>query len=249
MIRSLLDGIRRCAQERRLPSRLLLTYVRLYRFLGKRELRRRGYLDFLQHRPPHAFPPDYADLWFLYRLVRRRRPSAVLEFGSGCSTVILGYGLRDNGGGTLYSVDADPHWTAVTKETLPEELRGIVKVTYSPVQALELYGVPGWRHVQVPDVAPDFLYLDGPPLSPERAVAVDPLDIEDRFPPGFVLVVDGRKANVEFLMRFFQRSYRITHRKLFINTVFELDDGDAQSATADGSSARGLAAIASTHQP
>lgn len=225
-----LKGLERCLREHRLPS--FLAYDQIYRRFGAVELGRRGYLNFLRHRPPNSIRPDCADLWFLYRLVRKRRPRCVLEFGSGCSTVIMAYALRENGGGVLYSVDADPYWAQVTKETLPTELQGIATITYSPVSEVEMYGVLGWRHVQIPDVEPDCLYLDGPALTPERRVAVDPLDLEDQFQPGFVMVVDGRPENANFLKRYFRRSYQIMHRKRFANTLFELGDRTIPPVTA-----------------
>ena len=213
-------GIWHCLRERWLPS--APSRFQLYGRWGEVVLRRRGYLQFLSRRPPHALRPDYADLWFLYRLVRKRQPRVVLEFGSGCSTVILGYALRDNGGGRLYSVECDPGWAQVTDASMPDDLRRIVDICSSPLEEVVMHGVPGYRHVEVPPVRPDLLYLDGPPLQPERQVAVDPLEFEDRFPPGFLMVIDGRQANVEFLARHLRRRYRVVSRPLFKNTVFEL---------------------------
>jgi hypothetical protein len=80
----------------------------------------------------------------------------------------------------------------------------------------------------VPDVVPDLLYLDGPPLSAARPVAVDPLDLEDRFPRGFTMVVDGRRSNVEFLKRHLRRTYRVHERRRFHNTLFALTEGTAR---------------------
>ena len=63
---------------------------------GTWRLRRLGYLEFTTARPPGALAPQGGDLWFLYRLVRERKPQLVFELGSGCSTVILGQALYDN---------------------------------------------------------------------------------------------------------------------------------------------------------
>jgi len=56
---------------------------------AKRALLSRGYLDFLEKRPPGSLPPEPDDLWYLYRLVRRQKPRTIVEFGSGCSTMFL----------------------------------------------------------------------------------------------------------------------------------------------------------------
>lgn len=73
---------------------ILLGALQMYR--SRRALQARGYLDFLAKRPPDAIPPEPADLWYLYRLVRRTKPRMILEFGSGCSTVLLAQALFDN---------------------------------------------------------------------------------------------------------------------------------------------------------
>lgn len=201
---------------------------RVYQRWAERQLRSRGQLDFLAHRPPKAIPPDFADLWFLYQVVRRRKPRRILEFGSGCSTVIMAQALWDNqressrSSGYLYSVDADPYWAEVTARSMPTRLQGFCEIWYSPLVEVTYLGTPAFRHAKIPDVAPDLLYLDGPALTPERQVAVDVLDIEGRFPPGFYMIVDGRWTNTMFLKRHLKRRYVFKHRWLFHNSTFEL---------------------------
>ena len=199
---------------------------------GKKRLAESGALDilleFLSARPPSGFSPDFADLWFLYQKVRRRRPRIIFEFGSGCSTVILAKALFDNKNsshginGYLYSIDADPYWEQSTRASIPASLKDCCEVVYSPVLETEYDGILSFRHSRIPDVSPDFVYLDGPPLTAERQVAIDILDMEDRFSPGFFLVVDGRKENTKFLKQYLKRRYRFRDRKLFFNSVFTL---------------------------
>lgn len=195
---------------------------------AKYRLRRRGLLTLLGRRPPSAIPPDFSDLWFLYRVVRRRKPRCILEFGSGCSTLVLAQALFDNqlqsssSAGFLYSVDADPYWAEVAANSVPPHLKAVCEVQYSPLLEIEYEGVPAFRHVKVAPITPDLIYLDGPALTPERQVAVDPLDMEDRFPPRFLLIVDGRWTNTVFLRAHLKRKYTFKHRRLFQNSTFEL---------------------------
>ncbi len=182
--------------------------------------------DFLTARPAEAFPPDYADLWFLYRTVRRRRPRLVLEFGSGCSTLALALALHENRGeggpaGRLVSIDSDPYWTESTRGALPEGSREYCEILHRPAVETEWNGTPVFRHSDLPQLEPDLVYLDGPPLTPERKVAVDVLDLEDRFRPGFLLIVDGRWANAMFLREHLRGEYRFEYRTLFQNSTFE----------------------------
>lgn len=196
---------------------------------SRHQLKRRGYLDLFSTRPAHACPPNYSDLWFLYRVVRQRKPRCILEFGSGCSTVVMAQALSENVGkspgenhGRIYSVDADPYWTRVTTDSIPDHLREICAISYGPLLEVDHLGTPAFRHAQVPDVTPDLLYLDGPALTPEREVAIDVLDLEPKFLPGFCMIVDGRKANREFLLRHLKRRYSYKYRRQFRNAIFEL---------------------------
>ncbi|MBN3040147.1 MAG: class I SAM-dependent methyltransferase [Candidatus Omnitrophica bacterium] len=145
-----------------------------------------------------------------------------MEFGSGCSTLILAQALKDNKKGFLYSLEVSQHWREVTLESLPDELKAYCTVIHAPAVEIEYEGVLAFRHSNVPDVAPEFLYLDSPTLTQARRVAVDPLDLEERLEPGFFMVVDGRPANVIFLNKHLQKKYKFTHRPLFHNSSFEL---------------------------
>ncbi|MDP6564267.1 MAG: hypothetical protein QF578_05525 [Alphaproteobacteria bacterium] len=188
----------------------------------------RGYLRLFDARPADAKPPDWSDLWFLYAMVRARRPKSILEFGSGCSTIVYAQALADNTAegapGFLHSLDADPHWGQVTIDSMPAHLRDVCRVTATERVPADIDGTKVWRFRDVPDVTPDLIYLDGPALTPERRAAIDVLDLEDRFPPGFRLLVDGRSYNCALLERHFKRRYRKTHRRLLKNTSYDLLD-------------------------
>ena len=201
---------------------------RLRAALGRWQLARYGVLDIVQRfqalRPPEAAPGDPGDWWFLYKTIRARHPHLILEFGSGNTTVVQAQALYDNhDGGRLLSIDASPHWAASTRACLPKHLQSICEVIHGPLVEVEAYGVQGWRHHQVPRIAPNFVYLDGPELTRDRQVAVDLLDLEEVFPPDFFLVIDDRQANTRFLRAHFKRRYRFTSRTYRgTNPTFEL---------------------------
>jgi hypothetical protein len=203
---------------------------------SKKELDRRGLLALLSNRPKSAYPPDYVDLWFLYRLVRKRKPRCVLEFGAGCSTVILAQALSDNARqssepvGHLYSVDAVPFWAETTRELMPNHLKDLSTVTASEIVAVDCNGHRVLRHAQAPDVSPEFIYLDGPDFQDFRdkttfAAVCDPLDYEPRIKPGFCMVIDGRVENTKFLRENLKRRYAVKRRwplERWRTAVFEL---------------------------
>jgi hypothetical protein len=68
------------------------------------------------------------------------------------------------------------------------------------------------------------LYLDGPRNTPERFIVVDPLDLEDWFPSGFCMVLDGMVRNAFFIRERLRKNYRFRFRAIPRNSVFELID-------------------------
>ena len=205
-----------------------------YRALNRwaaRDLSRRGLIDFLDARPADAYQADSADLWFLYRTVRRIRPLNILEFGSGCSTAIFAQALRDNESeyglaGRILSIDNNEHWAEVTRRSLPESVRRICEVVYRRIEPTEFAGRRVWRHVDLPRFSPDFVYLDGPAYPKgtphDEKVAMDLLELEARFPKGFLMIADGRRHNCAFLAKHFRRAHRIRRNPIFRNRSFQL---------------------------
>jgi hypothetical protein len=168
-------------------------------------------------RPARAWPPQYADLWFLYRMIRRRRPAVVWEFGSGNSTVIIARALVDNGTGFLYSMDGEAEWADATRRALPERLRRVCMVRHAPFEAIAYDGHRACRHVGLPDQPPNFAYLDS-----GWVPTVDLLLVESCLPPDFYLVIDDRQRDTAFLLEHFRRRYRFSRRRLVRQQMFEL---------------------------
>lgn len=199
---------------------------------GRFELGRRGYVSLFNARPPDAYPPDWADLWFIYQTVRERKPATVLEFGSGCSTIMIAQALADNAAegspGHLHSLDTKPEpggtdWAQVTLDSIPGDLKQFCTLKSTSVSLSEYEGHPVWRYDEVPDISPDFIYLDGPDFvnSPHK-VAANVLDLEPGFSPEFRLLVDGRTKNCSFLDAHFKKRYRKTNHQWLHNTVYDL---------------------------
>jgi hypothetical protein len=178
-------------------------------------------VEFSNKRPAGAIPPDFNDLWFLYHAVRTRRPRPLLEFGSGYSTVVLAFALQQNGEGHLWSLDAEEEWARSTAASLPDALRPLVTVVHAPVREDDR-DVLGWSHENVPEINPDFVYLDGPALTRERQVAFDVLDLQGRLQHRCLVVVDGRRKNAEYLRDRLTRQYAYRARGPWRH-VFEIE--------------------------
>lgn len=198
-----------------------------------------------------VLPPDLDDLARLHRLVRMRRSFSVLEFGVGYSTVVLADALARNeadfiaagrpvappaGAFRLCSVDTGPAWIALTERRLPDHLRARVTLSCSAVNAGTFAGQLCHYYEILPDIGPDFVYLDGPdPRAVAGAVngigfaneertplAADLLLLEPSFVPGLMILVDGRVNNARFLSRNFSRDYTVEEDPDGRFTTFEL---------------------------
>jgi hypothetical protein len=168
-----------------------------------------------------AFPPNYAELWHLYRDVTDRRPRVIFEFGSGLSTNVMAAALKANEersriSGTLYSFESERRWYDATDQWLRPATKSYVQLVYSPVRVEELFGEKVFKYTNIPDVAPDMVYLDGPALTPDVRSAADMLDLEPRLKPGFWLVIDGRRDNARFLEAHFRHRYARVVRTGFL---------------------------------
>ena len=204
-----------------LPLSIMANY--LNNRLAKYKLK--DLIPLLNNRPPDAFTPEHSgwgDLYLLYKLIKKRRPQTVFEFGSGNSTIIIAQALKENGTGYLYSFDYSKYWKDATVKSIPDGLREYCEVKHTPIIETKYNGVKAWRHSGLPQVSPDFLYLDSPWLTPKRQVAVDPLDLEWKFRKGFFMLVDGRTINVFFLKKYLRKKYKFRYRRLFSNSTFEL---------------------------
>jgi hypothetical protein len=192
--------------------------------------------------PNHTQPymPEWLDLTRLFSLIRLRRVTSVLEFGCGFSTVVMAHALalneRDLGSSVrenlrrtdpfqLHVVDDMQQYLDLTRDRLKGELQRRVSFHVSPVQMTSFNGRICTEYQKLPNVCPDFIYLDGPSQDsvvgdvngistrhPDRLpMACDILKIEHFLLPGTLVITDGRTANARFLKSNLQREWRHEH--------------------------------------
>jgi hypothetical protein len=215
---------------------------------------RRGIRALLGRRGTQPIPPKKEDLARLHGLVRSRLSFTVLEFGVGYSTLVLADALAKNEHEWrtaidkpalqrqsmfhLFSVDASRQWLRFWARRIPNHLRSRVHLCYSRTSVGTFADQLCHYYEKLPDVIPDFVYLDGPSprdvhgsirgLSfrcPERTVmAGDLLLMESTLLPGTLILVDGRTNNARFLARNFRRTYTVKWDRDGDVTSFELDE-------------------------
>ena len=200
------------------------------------------------------FPPVAEDLARLHRLIRKRKVFTVLEFGSGLSTIVMADALSKNKADFLaieekpelrnrfmfqiFSVESDKQWIEHSQSNFPKHLLEHANFHYSEIKIDTFNGRICHFYDNLPDIVPDFIYLDGPnPKNvkgnvngmtfqcDERTVmAADLLLMESILLPGTFIIVDGRTNNARFLKNNFQRNFEMSWDKDGDVTSFELKE-------------------------
>lgn len=150
--------------------------------------------------PLKAFPrtrgypasPDF--LRVVMEQVEGNRPAAVIELGSGVSTLVIGYSLSRLGSGHLYSVDHDAGYLEKTRASVAEHgLSSYVTLIHAPLVENRHSNAP-WYDIDeslLPEAA-DILVIDGPPGGdrwPQVRYPALP-ELFDQLASGAVILVD-----------------------------------------------------------
>lgn len=198
--------------------------------------------------------PQVQDLARLHQLIRKRKSFTILEFGVGYSSIIIADALRKNQAEwealdpapairnrfmfKCFSVDTSEEWITVAKSRFPEHLKGYIHFQHSLVEIGTHRGQLCHFYKQLPDIVPDFIYLDGPDPKAvtgdingltfqcnERTVmAADLLLMESIMLPGTFILVDGRTNNARFLNRNFTRDFDYQWHQTADVSTFELNE-------------------------
>lgn len=141
---------------------------------------------------------DFVDYLFLYQHVRRNKPKYILELGTGASTVVLAYALKENGnGGMVISMEDSEYYLEATKKIFPEELQSAVEFHLSPAveKTRDFFRGSGYREIPAEDY--EFVFVDGPNM----LVNTDrPADAEFSFNFDFIEAVEKSRKPVAGLI-------------------------------------------------
>ncbi|MDC0206577.1 hypothetical protein OAL04_05010 [Nitrospinae bacterium] len=198
------------------------------------------------------FPVELDDLIRLHSLVTSRRVTTIIEFGIGKSTLVFDDALRKNENEfgpfvkenlrrsnpfELHSVENNLNWIEATKKNFPN-LSENSFIHHCPCEISTFNGRICTFYNNIPNVCPDFIYLDGPdqfsPAGEIRGIntnhpdrlpmAADILSIEHFLLPGTLLVVDGRAANARFLKSNLQRDWQYDYVEEYDQHFFEMKE-------------------------
>jgi predicted O-methyltransferase YrrM len=145
-----------------------------------------------------AASPDLLER--LVSVIRERRPSLVLELGSGTSTVVMAYALEQLGSGRIISIDHDAVFAERVAEVLAEHrLQGIAEIRHAPLVEIDIDGaMMQWYDPLVFNGIDsiDLLLVDGPPgqLGPLARYPAMPILKPRLRPEALVILDDGDRA-------------------------------------------------------
>lgn len=182
------------------------------------------------------YKPILLDLYNLYHLIVKNKKLCVLEFGCGWSSLVINKALEYNKKKLSksskhlnrinkfkhFSVDNDKKFISIAKKRLPNNK---ISIFISSSCKVELYnGQISHGYNALPDLIPDFIYIDGPDVDRIMGKAQgisfkrnkfdkvpmgnDILKIEHLLYPGTIMLIDGRDANVRFLKNNLKRKWK-----------------------------------------
>jgi predicted O-methyltransferase YrrM len=112
-----------------------------------------------------SIAPDLANV--IIALIRERKPALIVEAGSGVSTLLAAYALRDVGRGTIVSLEHDHrYWTITRRHINHHGLEAIATVHYAPLTDVVVNGEKWlWYDTSMIEGVGsiDMLIVDGPP--------------------------------------------------------------------------------------
>lgn len=140
-----------------------------------------------------AASPDFGLL--LHTTVRQRRPSTIVEFGSGTSTVLMAYAVRDNGVGRIVSIDHEAQYGDASRLDLADHgLSTFAEVRHAPLRSVRVGNSNStWYDTAVfSDVSRiDMLVVDGPPTSVQKQARYPALPLlRERLAPDAIVIID-----------------------------------------------------------
>jgi predicted O-methyltransferase YrrM len=117
-----------------------------------------------------AICPDIACI--IVREVLERKPRIILECGSGVSTLLMSYCLRELGEGHIWSLEHNPKYADIARKTVRAHgLQNFSTIIDAPLTELSLRG-ENWLWYDtgsLKDIGPvDILLVDGPPQGTQK---------------------------------------------------------------------------------
>ena len=152
----------------------------------------------------------------LVEIVLAERPSLVVEASSGVSTVIIAYCLKRLGRGTVISLEHDPKYATISRDTIAfHGLEQIATVLHAPLKELS-HKAETWKWYDTHDLKldrpVDLLVVDGPPGHLKNLVRYPALPVlYDHLSPGATIILDdGARAEEREIASRWQQEFGLS---------------------------------------
>lgn len=117
-----------------------------------------------------AVSPDFANI--VVREVLNRKPKTILEYGSGISTLLMSYCVKNSQHGHIWSLDHDEEYVRLTKDLLKSHnVEDVSTVLFAPLKGITLSGESWLWYDTAPldTIGPvDLVVVDGPPKRTQK---------------------------------------------------------------------------------
>jgi predicted O-methyltransferase YrrM len=133
-------------------------------------------------------------MWQVVNLIRERRPSTIVELGSGLSTLYLSRCIAERPGPVLYSLEHSLEYVESTRQLLESHEAGDgIHLIHAPLVDTDVGGRT-FSWYQLPESLPseiDMLIVDGPPGDTEPLARLPAVAcLIERLRPGAIIVLD-----------------------------------------------------------
>lgn len=203
--------------------------------------------------PGGLIEANLSDLGRLHWLALSRKVVNVLEFGSGYSTAVLAHAMsllhahfqpwaaantRIDNPFHVYSVEEEQRYLETSQARLGPERARFATISRSAVELVTHDSRVATVYSQLPNINPDFIYLDGPSQfgttqslngfsiahRARMPMSADILRFEFFLEPGTLVLVDGRTQNARFLKSYLRRNWAYLHDPKGDVHYFELQE-------------------------
>ncbi len=130
-----------------------------------------------------AISPDFASL--LLTKMKQTKPANILECGSGISTILIAYYIKNTNKGHLYSYENDKNYAEATVNLLKQHnLDQYATVIYSPLVEHVINGKE-WKWYDIEKINKNVFYdlvvIDGPPFQIQPKSRYPTLPLLDKY--------------------------------------------------------------------
>jgi len=202
------------------------------RYFYGRKLDKLGLTSHYAGLPHGAYMPDWADLWNIYTLVRKRKPSLIWEFGSGCSTSIIASAMKENNEeghpGEFVCFEESPYWLAATEAYMPEHVRDFCRIETRDAKIVEIDGQPTITHTDLPEQHPNFIYIDGPLVRGGGPIVSLGVQLEKGAPNDYFILIDGLGPTYRWTKKKLEYNYRFDENQVHYYRICERIDSGAK---------------------